>query len=262
MIDTSTGPTASVKGQVHGTWRIVRIALLSVSLALAGCGKSDLQSSVSAQASASVTEPAISADQQQWNAWFEHCSAVRSIGESATTAQDGKVALENTLQACRSYSKDAPASQAKHQINEWIAEAESWIRFFTAADNIESKVELDQFESARQLLSSARQDMHEHEIQKFTQLIDSHEAELLAEWIPSTHDMPGFQPGNCHVARLARNLDDVERWMSEHQGWIRVIDVYRTPEHITIDHYDGLLKMRGTRIFYKDMATCKSIRGE
>lgn len=265
MNDNCLGHRASEMGPAHCVWKIARIGLLSLALALAGCGKSESPVATPAPAAASTPEPAskpeLSAAEQQWRAWFEHCSSVRSIGESATTANDGKVAMEDALRACRSYSREAPASQAKQQIHAWIDEAESWIRFFTAVYGIESAIKLDEFDRARELLSSAREDMHEGEIQRFTQLIDSREAELMRDWIPVTLDMPGYPPGPCTVGRDARNLDEVEHWLQERR-WLRVIGVYRTPEHIAIDHFDGLLQMRGTLTFYKDMATCKAMRGE
>lgn len=253
------GHRASETGRVHGAWKVARIGLMSLAIGLAGCGKSAPPDVT--PASASAPEPKLSVAEQQWRTWFEHCSSVRSIGESATTSREGKVDMEDALQACRAYLKDAPPSEAKQQIRALIAEAEGWVRFFTAVYGIESALELDEFDRARELLSSARRDMHKHEIRRFTQLIDSREAELLRDWIPSTVDMPGYPPGTCHVGRHARSLDDVERVMQE-RPWLRVISVSRTPERIAIDHFDGLLQMRGTLTYYRDMATCKAMRGE
>lgn len=259
MFDKCLGHRASEMGQYYCAWKIARISLLSMALALAGCGKTEPPDIT--PASALAPEPTLSVAEPQWRIWFGHCSSVRSIGESATTPTEGKVDMEDAIQACQAYLKDAPPSEGRHQVHKWINEGEGWIRFFTAVYGIESALEIDEFDRARELLSSARRDMHEHEVEKFTQLIDNREAELMRDWIPATLDMPGYPPGACKVGRGARNLDEVEQWLQERR-WLRVIGVNRTPEHIAIDHFDGLLQMRGTLAFYRDMATCKSMRGE
>lgn len=74
--------------------------------------------------------------------------------------------------------------------------------------------------------------------------------------------MVGNPAGTCQLTQLARSLDDVQNWLQENHGWMDVYDVRRNADQIAIEHYDGLVKLHGTRVFYKDMATCKADRGE
>lgn len=77
------------------------------------------------------------------------------------------------------------------------------------------------------------------------------------EYIPWTVDIAGLPPGKCTITELATSLEGARQWARDYAGWVNLYSVNEHPSKIVFNYYDGLLKTKLTRTFYKDMATCK-----
>jgi len=79
-------------------------------------------------------------------------------------------------------------------------------------------------------------------------------------YLPWTLDVERYPRGTCQVTGLARSFEEARRWAKQSLGWIDVLSVNEEESKIAFTYYDGLVKAKSVRVFYKDMVACKAER--